>query len=78
MEQWRESFDGLRADIEEYIDVGDDRVFTWARWTGRGRTTGADADWHLAITFTIRDGKVVRGEEHFDRDKALQAAGLRG
>jgi ketosteroid isomerase-like protein len=76
VEQWIESFDGLHIDVAEYIGVGDDRVFTWARFTGRGRTSGAPADWYLATTFTIRDGKVVRGQEYFDRAEALEAAGL--
>ncbi len=77
VEQWIESFDGLHVDVEEYIDVGDDRVFTWSRFTGLGRTSGVPADWYLAVIFTIRDGKVVRGEENFDRNEALEAAGLR-
>jgi ketosteroid isomerase-like protein len=77
LEQWLDSFDGLHADVEEYIDVGDDRVFTWVRWTGRGRESGVPADWYLAVTFTIRAGRVVRGEEYFDRAEALEAVGLR-
>jgi ketosteroid isomerase-like protein len=77
LEQWIESFDGLQAEVEEYIDVGDDHVFTWSRFTGRGRTSGAAADWYLAIIFTLRDGKVVRGEEYFDRAEAIEAVGLR-
>jgi ketosteroid isomerase-like protein len=76
VQQWIESFDGLHADVEEYIDVGDDRVFTWSRFTGRGRISEAPADWFLAIIMTIRDSKVVRGEEYFDRAEALEAAGL--
>jgi ketosteroid isomerase-like protein len=56
--------------------LGDDRVFTWSRFTGRGRTSGAPADWYLAVNFTIRDGKVVRADEYFDRNEALEAAGL--
>jgi ketosteroid isomerase-like protein len=76
LEQWLESFEGLHADVEEYIDVGDDRVFTWNRYTGRGRESGVPADWYLAIIFTIRDGKVVRGKEYFDRAEALEAVGL--
>src|SRR6478672_312867 len=35
LEQWLESFDGMHIDVEEYIDVGDGRVFTWCRYTGR-------------------------------------------
>ena len=76
LEQWLESFDGLHVDVEEYIDAGDDRVFTWCRYTGRGRASGAPADWYLAIIFTMRDGKIVRAEEYFNRDEALEAAGL--
>jgi ketosteroid isomerase-like protein len=77
LEQWLESFDGLHIDVEEYIDVDDDRVFTWSRFTGRGRASGAPADWYLAVIFTLRDGKVARAEEYFDRDEALEAAGLK-
>jgi ketosteroid isomerase-like protein len=76
VEQWMESFEGLQVDAEEYIDVGDDRVFTWTRWTGRGRTSGVDADWHLAIVYTMREGRIVRAEEYFDRAEALEAVGL--
>jgi ketosteroid isomerase-like protein len=76
IEQWMDSFDGLHAEVEELIDAGNGRVFAWARWTGRGRTSGVDADWHLAIIYTLRDGKISRGEEYFDRGDALRAAGL--
>ena len=76
LQQWTDSFDGLHADVEEYIDAGDEQVFTWVRWTGRGRTSGVDADWHLAVIYTLRDGLVVRGEEYFDRAEAFEAVGL--
>jgi ketosteroid isomerase-like protein len=76
IEQWMESFEGLRAEVEEWIDVGDDRVLAWARWTGRGRTSGVGADWHLAIIYTVRDGRIVPGEEYFERQQALKAVGL--
>jgi ketosteroid isomerase-like protein len=74
--QWLDSFEGLRADVEEYIDAADDRVFTWARWTGRGRGSGIDAEWWLATVFTLRDGRVIRAEEYFNRSEALEAVGL--
>jgi ketosteroid isomerase-like protein len=75
-DQWSESFESLHGNIEECIDVGDDRVFAWTRWTGRGRASGADAQWYLAIVYTFRDGKAVRAEEYFDRVEALEAVGL--
>jgi ketosteroid isomerase-like protein len=76
VEQWQDSFEGLRADVEEYTDVGDDRVFIWARWIGRGRASGLDAEWWLAIIYALRNGKCVRAEEYFDRVEALEAVGL--
>jgi ketosteroid isomerase-like protein len=76
VEQWMDSFDGLRARVEEFIDVGDDRVWTWVRWTGRGRTSGVESEWHLAVIYTLRHGRVVRGDEYFDRAEALEAVGL--
>lgn len=46
------------------------------RSTGRGRFSGVDADWQLAIVYTIRDGRILRGEDYFDRAEALEAVGL--
>src|SRR6478735_628202 len=75
VDKWMESFDGLTAHAEEYLDAGD-RVLVWTRWTGRGRGSGVPADWHLAIVYTLRDGRIVRGDEYFDRADALKAVGL--
>ena len=77
VERWTDSFDGLRAEVEEYIDGNDDRVLTWVRWTGRGRASGVDADWHLAIVYTVGEAQILKGEEYFDRAEALEAVGLR-
>jgi len=75
-DQWLDSFEGLHADVEEYIDAGKDRVFTWVRWTGRGRGSGIDAEWWLAIVYTLRAGRILKAEEYFDRGEALQTLGL--
>jgi len=75
-DQWLDSFVGLHADVEEYIDAGKDRVFAWIRWTGQGHGSGIDAEWWLAIVYTLCAGRVLRAEEYFDRTEALQTAGL--
>ena len=75
-DQWRESFEGLHADVEDYIDASNDRVFTWVRWTGRGRESGIDTEWWLAIVSTLRGSTILRVEEYFDRAEGLVAAGL--
>ena len=76
VERWLDSFEGLHADVEEYTEAAGDRVFTWSRWTGRGRGSGIDAEWWLATVFTLREGRVIRAEEYFDRTEALRAVGL--
>jgi ketosteroid isomerase-like protein len=76
--RWMDSFEDLAGEVEEWLDAGDNRVFAWTRWTGHGRASGLDADWHLAIVYTVRDGRISGGEEYFDRDEGLEAAGLAG
>jgi ketosteroid isomerase-like protein len=76
-EEWLEMFEGMRFETEDYIDVVDERVFVWSRWTGRGRASGVDADWHVAHIYTIRDGQIVRVEEYYDKAEALEVVGLR-
>jgi limonene-1,2-epoxide hydrolase len=44
----------------------------WARGQG-----GAEAEMHQAGIFTVRDGKLASWQVVFDRDQALEAAGLR-
>jgi ketosteroid isomerase-like protein len=44
---------------------------------GRGRASGAEVDWPLALVWTIRKGKVIRVVRFPTRADALEAAGLR-
>ena len=70
-----EAFDELATGPEQIIDVGDAVVaLAWLR--GRGRVSGAEVDAKTGAIFTLRDGKIVRCELA-DRQKALEAAGLR-
>ncbi len=47
------------------------------RYTGRGKGSGVDVDVQGAHVWKMRDGKVVRLEIFSNREKALEAAGLR-
>jgi ketosteroid isomerase-like protein len=73
--QWAEMFEGIDIRPEEVIDAGD-KVFTGIRFSGTGVTSGASVEMELANVYTLRDGKVVRVEEYFDRREALEAAGV--
>jgi len=69
-------FDDLHAEIDDLIDAGD-RVLLGLTTRGRGRKSGAETSWRYYQVWTIRDGRVLRGQGFLDRDEALQAAGLR-
>jgi ketosteroid isomerase-like protein len=69
-------FEEWELEVEELIDHGD-RVIAMSRQRGRGASSGVVAELELANVFTLRDGKIVGFEIYRDREKALEAAGLR-
>ena len=64
-----------RLEPERFWDTGD-KVLVFVRATGRGTASGAGFDIRIGHLWTLRDGLVVRGEGHANRDEALEAAGL--
>ena len=75
-EGYMETFPGLRAELEECVGAPDGKVLATTRYTGRARASGMDMDWRQALVYTVQAGLIVRAEEYFDRDQALEAAGL--
>ena len=77
LEQWVDTWDDFEVQALELIDAPPDRVVTLIR--ERGRLKGSDAwvEHTRGAVWTIRDRRIVRYEEHQDRAKALEAAGLR-
>jgi ketosteroid isomerase-like protein len=73
--QWEETFDVLSTEIEELIIAGD-RVVAAVRWAGRMKGSDAEIEIHYAIVLSFRDGKISKGREYFNREEALEAAGL--
>ena len=65
----------MRAD--DYIDAGDDEVVVFHHEVAKGRESGAIVETDTGTVQTVRDGKIVRVRSYMDRDKALEAAGLR-
>ena len=72
----RDEFEDARLDPNDVIDAGD-RVLASVTIRGRGRQSGAATSWDLWEVWTIRDGRVVRGQAFTGKDEALEAAGLR-
>ena len=77
LEEWLNSFNDYRYEIDRIIDCGDDEVLVKASEVGRGATSGAEVRQTNYELLTIRDGLIVRIREYYDEGKALEAAGLR-
>jgi ketosteroid isomerase-like protein len=74
--QWFEQFDEYEFELEQVVDCGD-RVLVTAREQGRGATSRAPVSARLYQVLTFRDGKVLRYQEFYDEQAALEAAELR-
>jgi ketosteroid isomerase-like protein len=71
-----ESIEGYRVRPEEFTDLGEDRVLVVARYSGRGRSSGAEVDLRVASVYQLRDGMVATVHDYTSREEALEAAGL--
>jgi ketosteroid isomerase-like protein len=76
--QWWEQFHDEWEDFSTDIEVHDlgDRTLTLGVLRARGRMSGVALEAPIAQLTTFRAGKVMTGEDYFDRDAALKAAGL--
>jgi hypothetical protein len=81
-EGWRGvlgAFRDLRAEAEEYRDIGGGRVLALAHSNARGRVSEVELAETLtkhAAVFHIQAGKVIRLVVYFDRQLALADLGL--
>ena len=71
----KETWEGHRVVADELRPVGD-RVVAIGRAYARGKQSGVPVDRPVAHVFTIRDGKILRGEGFASRAAALEAVGL--
>ncbi len=72
----REAFDDARVEVDDLIGAGD-QVLVSLTNRGRGKQSGVEASWTIWQLWTLRDGKMVRGQGFTSREEALEAAGLR-
>jgi ketosteroid isomerase-like protein len=78
LEEWLESFDDYRYEVQRIVDCGGDDVLVVATEVGRGAMSGAEVRSTNYELLTIRDGMIVRVREYYEETTALEAAGLRG
>jgi ketosteroid isomerase-like protein len=67
----------IHFEPERFFDVDDERVLAFVRVTATGHMSGAPVENRVAHEFTIRGGRLVRFKVYGDRDRALEAAGLK-
>jgi ketosteroid isomerase-like protein len=77
LEEWLQSFDTYRYEVQQIIDCGGDEVLVEANEVGRGMVSGAEVRTTNYELLTIRDGMIARIREFYDEGDALEAAGLR-
>ena len=80
IQQWiadtDEVWEQFGLDVSEYMDASD-KVVVIGRLVGRGKSSGANVEQPIAGIWTLREGRIVRGEIGFtDRGEALKAVGL--
>lgn len=71
---WLETVEDWRIEVEEVLDAGD-HVVSSQLVRAQGKGSGAPSDQHVFTVFTFRDGRILRMEDHLDRDSALKMAG---
>jgi ketosteroid isomerase-like protein len=73
---WLSAWEHLRVEAERFYDL-DDRVLVLAREIARGKHSGALLDHEIGDLFTMREGKIARWEQYWDRAEAIRATGLK-
>jgi ketosteroid isomerase-like protein len=73
-----EPWEDFRFEIEELIDLGDERLVVVGRVKGRGGASGADVQMQLVHVVQMLDGRVLEIRTFLDKADALRAVGLEG
>ena len=76
--QWLRQWEWFSSEVEEIIDLDDDRVVLISRFRGKGEASGAETEWTAGEIWTFRDGKIAAIIGFPNVEAALEAAGLQG
>jgi ketosteroid isomerase-like protein len=71
-EDWVDTFDQLRAEVEEVLFEEGERVVVAVRNSGRGRASGVVTGGRYYVTATVADGLILRGREYATPEEALK------
>jgi uncharacterized protein len=71
---WSEAWESWRSAAEEFIDAGDSVIIAH-RIQGRARQSGLELDSRYYLVCDIREGKLWRLRQFFERAEALETVG---
>jgi ketosteroid isomerase-like protein len=74
LDEWRHQLSDMRFEPAELVPRGD-QVIAYGHIRGTGVGSSAEVEVPLAIVYTLRDTKIVRGEEFLDPDRARDSVG---
>jgi ketosteroid isomerase-like protein len=76
--EWVEDFEDFTFAAEDFIDANHSQVVVRVRQTATGRQSGAPIEGQFWFVHSLTDGKLVRLDMFASKEKAFEAAGLRG
>ena len=76
LEEWVDTWDEHHVELSELIDAGNATVVAVMQERGKLKGSETWVEHARGVVYTVRDQRVVRYEEHEDRARALEAAGL--
>jgi ketosteroid isomerase-like protein len=72
-----EVVDSPHSELEEITELSDDHVFTENVVTGHGKGSGVPVELRYWAILSIMQGRIARRQVFWNREDALEAAGLR-
>jgi ketosteroid isomerase-like protein len=69
MEEWADAWRNWRVEVEDVIEVAQDKFLVAGRHFGEGRASGVKLEQWSAALYTIRRGKILRVDMFFLSDK---------
>jgi ketosteroid isomerase-like protein len=77
MEEWAEAWRNWRVEVEEVVEVAQDKFLVTGRHFGEGLASGAKLEQWSAAMYTIRRGKILRVDMFFlaNRDSVAERVG---
>jgi ketosteroid isomerase-like protein len=77
MEEWAEAWRNWRVEVEDVVEVAQDKFLVAGHHFGEGRASGVKLEQWSAALYTMRRGKIVRVDMFFLADKDSVSEAIR-